>query len=104
MTTDQNNLTSHAPAPIPQTLLNPQLAILEPNETPTCRETLDSGPDALLLAAPSQEDPPVTYSSAESTLLPLQFATAPLQSLQTRPAAKPRNGKIAHLPKLERDM
>jgi hypothetical protein len=37
-------------------------------------------------------------------LLGLQFAPASLQALQNRPSAKPRNGKIAHLPMLERDM
>jgi hypothetical protein len=37
-------------------------------------------------------------------LLSLQFAPASLQALQNRPSGKPRNGKIAHLPMLERDM
>jgi hypothetical protein len=62
-----------------------------------------------LVAPKSYEGGLVTPKSyeggpTESQLMALQFSAAPLQSLQTRPAPKPRNGKIAHLPKLERDM
>jgi hypothetical protein len=52
-----------------------------------------------ILTLNSSGDPPV-----ENALLALPVTTAPLQALQTPPPGKTRNGKIAHLPKLEREM
>ena len=47
---------------------------------------------------PSNPNPPSTTPAV------LQFAAPQLQSFETSRPRKPRNGKIAHLPNLERDM
>ena len=77
---------------------------------PTAQPTLapdpapNPGPDLSSLLSPLTPAGPLTpIPSTESPLPALQFAAAPLQ-LPTPPAGKPRNGKIAHLPRLEREM
>jgi hypothetical protein len=107
MTHPQNDLTPQAsvPQPSPQPVKSskalatddlPSIALateaLAPSAIPGSQfATLNS-----LLSAPQP--------SAESPLPALQFSAAPLQPLPDRPPGKPRNGKIAHLPKLERDL
>jgi hypothetical protein len=101
MTNPQNDLTPQAMVPQPLPQVAPVPYALAPMAFAT------QAPCSTALAP--EEQPPVAPKSdegglAESALLALQFTAAPLQSLQNRPARKPRNGKIAHLPKLERDM
>jgi len=47
---------------------------------------------------------PALGPTPDSTPLTLQFTKPTLQSLQTDSPGRPRHGKVAHLPKLERDM
>jgi hypothetical protein len=73
-------------------------------ERPTLPFAEPPAASALAPATPSQPDPSPHDPSATTALLSIPFAAASLPSLQTRPAPKPRNGKIAHLPKPEREM
>lgn len=78
----------------------PSVTLLEP---PCASSPLPAEPppaSALVTSAPSSSPP----SEPSSEVPLLQFAGARFQPLQTRPAGKPRNGKIARLPKLDRDM
>ena len=61
-------------------------------------------PAATALPPSPTESSPPSESSAEAPLPLLPFAAARFQLPQTRPPGKPRNGKIARLPKLERDL
>ena len=91
MTNPKNDLTPHAQLAQPL----PQVA-----PAPFTPSSIALAPEDQPLVAPKSDE----GGSAESPPLALQFTAAPLQSFQNRPAGKPRNGKIAHLPKLERDM
>lgn len=97
MTNPQNNL-------IIATALQPGLQT-SPNSPETQCSTTAPAPDCI---PPEQIEPqPLALQNSVGTGSPpavLQFGIAPLQSFQDRPAGKPRNGKIAHLPHLERDM
>src|SRR5258708_1089144 len=94
MTDPQNDLTAQT---LPQPSRQPALAPLTTSSMPLAKGGLGRSE----LPAPCE-----TLNSQLSTLnsSALKFSTAPLQSLQSRSTGKPRNGKIAHLPKLERDM
>lgn len=90
-----NMITPENPQP-------PQTHVLE--SQPGTTLTFAEPPAASALVPSSPADPGTAPAAppAGATLLNLQFGS--LQAMQTRPAGKPRNGKIAHLPMLERDM
>lgn len=88
------------------------------NQTLTCCVKETPSPEAPAAASSlpklfANEDPaahalapvqPPNASPAEEPLLHLQFINPAVGALQKPPAAKPRNGKIARLPKLYREM
>src|SRR5579859_347025 len=102
----QNHPDQQAPAPQPQRqpaspTQHPQT--LAPTDPQILRSLL-----AGLAPAPGSLTPPVPATTAppplnQTALDALQLTHLPLMELQG-PPARPRNGKIARLPKLERDM
>src|ERR1700731_3966723 len=99
MTDQQTDLTP--PAPVPQPLPQTAPAPITPFSIALAGEDRPPAPGGLVPPMPSQHNIPALQASAETALLALPLTPDSLQSLQTRRAGKPRNGKIAHLPKLE---
>ena len=72
------------------------------NPLPHSTPSIQKDPSSIALA---KEERTKILPLAETLNFPLStLNSTALQSLQNRPAGKPRNGKIAHLPKLERNM
>jgi hypothetical protein len=103
MTNPQNNLNlAAALQPLVQPTANSPESSSGTDDShavPNCQSLSD-------LLAMKEPQPLVAQNSPENGSTPalLQFALAPIQSFKDRAGGKPRNGKIAHLPQLERDM
>lgn len=104
MTNIQNHLTSPNPAcqPSPKPAAAAEAEQTQPRRGSETLHTLLGTripvAEALIPSTPASSAP---GPSIQTLLVPFQFSAL---SLQNRPAAKPRNGKIAHLPAPERDM
>ena len=104
------NVQANPPSPAPVPRLSPQPAPVQRPAAP--RPVLDPAPafNSQLFAALDRQGAaavlksPANGAATDNLPVPLQFIAPSLPSLQTRPAGKPRNGKIAHLPALERDL
>ncbi len=91
MKNQRNPLATHASPP-------------QPSATPLS-PAVDPAPDSVLPPiAPAPAPVAVATQPLADPPAALRFTTATLESLANRPARKPRNGRIAHLPRLERDM
>ncbi|HWV99815.1 MAG TPA: hypothetical protein VNZ64_09005 [Candidatus Acidoferrum sp.] len=94
----KNDLNPEA-APAPTALSS----IAPATQDQSCIASATEGPSSKALA--TEDERAKTQASAETRNFQLAtLSSAALQPRQNRPAGKPRNGKIARLPKLERDM